>query len=75
MRESVGSGKAGVAAAGGVVLAVGCCAAGPLLAALVGSLALGTLVGVGAAVGLVIAVCTVVFLRRRTRATKSDPMP
>lgn len=74
MREAAGSGKVGFAAAAGVVLAVGCCAAGPLLAAFVGSLALGTLTGIGAGV-LLVTVCAVVYLRRRPGANKSDPMP
>ncbi len=75
MREPAGRGKAGLVAAGGVVLAVACCAAGPLLAAVVGSLAVGAMVGIGVAALLLIVACTVVYLRRRPRSTKPDPTP
>jgi hypothetical protein len=67
------SAKDGLAALGLAVVAVGCCAGLPLLAALAGSVALGTLLGVGAgilaAVGLVGAV--MLKVRARTRGQRS----
>ena len=60
-------GLAGVAAA---ALAVVCCAAGPLLLAWVGSVAVGALVGIGAGVAVLVSALTVLYLRRRSGTDK-----
>jgi len=62
--------KTGLAAVGGVALAVACCAGGPLLAATVGSLAVGALLGIAAGIALLVAAGTTLWLRRRSRADK-----
>ena len=62
-----GSGRLGWAGIAGAVLVVACCAGGPLLAAFVGSLALGALVGVGAGVCLLAAALTVLYARHHRR--------
>ncbi len=64
-------GLAGIAAA---ALAVVCCAAGPLLVAWVGSVAVGALVGIGGGLAVLVCALTVLYLRRRssddTKATR-----
>lgn len=60
-------GLAGVAAA---ALTVVCCAAGPLLLAWVGSVAVGALVGIGAGVAVLVSAVTVLYLRRRSGTDK-----
>jgi len=60
-------GLAGIAAA---ALAVVCCAAGPLLLAWVGSVAVGALVGIGAGVAVLVSSVTVLYLRRRSGTDK-----
>jgi len=56
--------KLGLASVGVAALAIACCAAGPLLGAWVGSLAVGALVGIGAGLGLLVAVLAILYLRR-----------
>lgn len=56
-------GLAGIAAA---ALAVICCAAGPLLVAWVGSVAVGALVGIGGGLAVLVSALTVLYLRRRS---------
>jgi len=56
-------GLAGIAAA---ALAVICCAAGPLLVAWVGSVAVGALVGIGGGLAVLVWALTVLYLRRRS---------
>jgi len=63
-------GLAGVAAA---VLAVVCCAAGPLLVAFVGSLALGALVGVGVGACLLVAALAAIYARRPATVSGQEP--
>jgi len=65
LREKLG--LAGIAAA---ALAVLCCAAGPLLIAWVGSVAVGALLGIGAGVAVLIVAVTLLFLRRRSSSHK-----
>lgn len=62
-------GVSGLAVGGFTVLAVGCCAAGPVLAGLLGGIGLGAVLGVGVGVGLValVALTTAVVSRRRLR--------
>lgn len=47
------------------MLAVVCCAGGPLLLAVAGSLAVGALVGIAAAACLVITACVALYVRHR----------
>lgn len=56
-------GLAGIAAA---ALAVICCAAGPLLVAWVGSVAVGALVSIGGGLAVLVSALTVLYLRRRS---------
>ena len=58
----------GLAGVGAIALAIGCCAAVPLAAALAGSIALGTLVGIGAGAIALIALTALIVLRARRRA-------
>ncbi|PZS34314.1 MAG: hypothetical protein DLM61_03800 [Pseudonocardiales bacterium] len=60
-------GLAGIAAAG---LAVVCCAAGPLLFAWVGSVAVGALVGLGAGLAVLAVAVALLYMRRRSSTDK-----
>jgi hypothetical protein len=57
--------KTGLAAIAIAALAVACCAGGPLLVAVVGSLAAGALIGIAAAVTLLLVACAAVHARHR----------
>jgi len=74
-RQEPESRQGGLAAVGVGALAIGCCAGGPLIAALVGSLAVGALIGIGAAMLLLVPACTVVYLRRRSGPGKPRALP
>lgn len=50
---------------GAAIVAVGCCAGGPLIAGLLGSLAVGSVLGLGAALVAIVAVAIVVASRYR----------
>jgi hypothetical protein len=65
----------GAAGVGAVALAIGCCAAAPLLVALAGSIAVGTLLGIGAGAIALILLVALVVLRARRRATCQPPGP
>lgn len=65
MTDPAPSDKTGLAAVGVALLAVVCCAGGPLLLAVAGSLAVGALAGIAAAACLLIAACVAVYLRHR----------
>ena len=65
MSDPVRSDRTGLAGIAVVALAVACCAAGPLLVAAVGSIAVGALVGVDAALALLVVAFVVLFLRHR----------
>jgi hypothetical protein len=65
MSEPAGSDKTGLAAVGAVALAVACCASGPLVAAVAGSLALGALLGIAAGALVLTAACAAPYLRHR----------
>jgi hypothetical protein len=54
---------------------IGCCAGLPLIVALAGSVAVGTLLGVGAGVIGVIVLVGVIALRIRARGRACDPGP
>ena len=73
-RSNESAAQGGPAAVGIAAFAVVCCAALPLLAALAGSLALGTLLGVGAGIGaLALLVMLVVLRTRRRKAGETRP--
>jgi hypothetical protein len=68
----------GIAGAGLVALAIGCCAALPLIAALAGGAAVGTVLGVGAGAAVLIALVGLILFRARRRAaceTSEAPRP
>lgn len=58
----------GLVAVGVAALAVVCCAGLPLLVGVLGGLALGTVLGVGAGVVALVVLVTAVFVTRRRRA-------
>lgn len=65
------TGLNGLAVGGLTVLAVGCCAAGPVLAGLVGGIGIGALLGGGAGLIALVALSTAVAARRRLRRCRS----
>jgi hypothetical protein len=65
------TGLNGLAVGGFTVLAVGCCAAGPLLAGLVGGIGLGAVLGGGVGLIALIALGTAVVAGRRLRRCHS----
>lgn len=65
--------KTGLAAVGIAVLAVVCCAVLPLLAVVASSVALGTVVGVGASVVAFVGLTVLVVLRTRRRRACAPP--
>ena len=65
--------KGGLAAVGLGALAVVCCAGGPLIVALIGGIALGTVFGVGAGVLALSLVAAVVIVRVRGRRAPGAP--
>ncbi len=65
--------KAGLATAGLGVLAVVCCAGGPLIAGAFGSIAIGGILGVGAGVLAVVVVSALIVLRVRHRRARTVP--
>jgi len=67
-RNSDGVGAGGLAAVGMAALAVVCCAGGPLLAGVLGGIALGTVLAVGAGVVAILVLVTGVVVMRRRRA-------
>lgn len=73
-KDGPGEGTLGVAALGVGALAVACCAGLPLLAGFAGSLALGTVIGVGAGALSLIALVGFVVLRSRRRAACKAPV-
>ncbi len=68
-------GKEGLAVLGIGALAIGCCAGLPLLVAFAGSVAVGTLLGVGAGILGAVALVAVVVLRNRARRRACEPRP
>lgn len=60
--------RAGLAAVSLAAFAIGCCAALPLVAAFAGSIALGTVLGVGAGVVALTVMVALLVLRARRRA-------
>lgn len=72
-KQSAGGAKGGPAAVGLGVLAVLCCAGGPMIAGALGSVALGSVLGVGAGVLAVVVVGTMIVLRSRNRRGCSAP--
>ncbi len=66
MSKPGGGGRLGLAGIAAAAVAIVCCAAGPLLVAWVGSVAVGALLGVGAGVAVVVVALTLLFLRRRS---------
>ena len=75
MSDRAPSDRTTLAAVGVAVLAVACCAGGPLLLALAGSLAVGALVGIAAAACLLVAACVVLYLRHRPRVKRPRTVP
>lgn len=63
MTEPAPANQTGITAVAITVIAVACCPGGPLLLALGASLAVGALIGIAAAVLLLIAACTALYLR------------
>jgi hypothetical protein len=63
--------KAGAAGVAAVALAIVCCAGAPLVVGLLGSVAIGTLVGAGVGTVALLAVLVAVVVRRRR--TCDDP--
>jgi hypothetical protein len=59
--------RTGLAGFGLAVLAMGCCAGLPLLTALVGSVAIGTVLGVGAGAVVLVALAILAIARSRRR--------
>ncbi len=57
------------------MLAVACCAGGPLFVAVAGSLAVGALVGIAAAACLVITACVALYLRHRPGTKRPRILP
>ena len=68
-----GSAAGGFAALGLGALVVGCCAGLPLLAALAGSVAIGTVLGVGAGLLALVGLAILVIVRARRRAKCKAP--
>jgi Flp pilus assembly protein TadB len=68
-RDRNGSGGHSLAALGIAALAIGCCVGLPVIVALAGSLAAGTLLGAGI-VGIVVAVVLVAIVVLRARARR-----
>jgi hypothetical protein len=66
-REPDAQAKEGLAAVGLAAIAVVCCAALPLLAALSGGIAVGAVLGIGAGVLAVIGLVALVVLHQRSR--------
>ena len=75
MTDSRSNDRPALAAAGIAVLAVACCAGGPLFVAVAGSLAVGALVGITAAACLLITACVALYLRCRPAAKKPRTRP
>ncbi len=69
------SGRTGLAAVAVAALAVACCAGGPLLVAVAGSLAVGASIGIGAAATLLVAGCVAWYMRRRPGARRCRSGP
>ena len=63
--------RTALGAAGIAVLAVACCAGAPLLVAVAGSLAVGALAGIFAAVTALVVACGALYLRHRPGAKRS----
>ncbi|MGD9734055.1 MAG: hypothetical protein AB7V58_00350 [Solirubrobacterales bacterium] len=57
----------GLAVVGGLALAIGCCGAVPLLAALAGSVAVGAVVGIAAGAAALVLLTAIALLRVRRR--------
>lgn len=74
MSEPAGGGKAPALGIAAGAVAIVCCAAGPALAAIAGSLAVGAWLGTGAALLALIAGVTTVYLQRRAGARKHGPL-
>ncbi len=73
LNDGEASPKGGFAAVGLGALAVVCCAGGPLIVALIGGIALGTVLGVGAGVLAVSLVAALVIVRVRGRRASGAP--
>jgi hypothetical protein len=63
----------GFAAAGLSVLAVACCASAPLLVAAMSSVALASVVGIGAGLVAIVALTTMAVVRVRRRSATARP--
>ncbi len=70
-----GADASGFVALGIAALAIGCCAGVPLIAALAGGVAVGTLLGVGAGILAAIALIAAMVLRTRARRRASVARP
>ena len=75
LADPTARGKTGLAAVAVAALAVACCAGGPLLVAVAGSLAVAALIGIGAAVTVLVAVCAAVYVRYRPAAKRPRSGP
>lgn len=67
--------RTALAPVGIAVLAVVCCAGGPLFVAVAGSLALGALVGIAAAACVLITACVALYLRHRPATKRPRTRP
>lgn len=75
MTDAAPSAETGGVAVAIAALAVACCAGGPLLVAVGGSLAVGALIGTGAAVTLLVAACAALYVRYRPAAKRQRSTP
>ena len=75
MTDPSQSDRTALAAAGVAAVAVACCAGGPLLVAFAGSLAVGALIGIAAALALLFAACGALYLRHRPSAKRPRSKP
>jgi len=72
---SDGAAKTGLAAVGLGVFAVACCAGAPLIAGVLGGIALGGVLGIAAGVVAVIGLTALVIIRTRRRRACAAPTP
>jgi Flp pilus assembly protein TadB len=67
--------KSGLAAVGIGIFAVACCAGGPLIVAVAGGIALGSVLGVAAGVVALVGLSALVVARARRRRACAAPSP
>lgn len=75
MTDPAPSDRTALALGGLAVLAVVCCAGGPLFVAVAGSLAIGTVVGIGAAACLLVVACALLYVRHRSGSRRPWSRP